>query len=201
MCSESRHEALKAYTIRFEALKNPGIIYLNPLLDTVYLNSNVPPYFKILLSDIQAFDLEEEQGLRHYAISGDMDILYLADDASIEAFEGLDTLTVVYDGAADGRWSRERRRWIQEAGRECAFAAPEMSYELRFWEERGRKMEYYMNLWMAGRKYPPDVRVTAIRRGSMAKSMCEEDKAAFVLEGPRRPNGNYDPGYIIPSWE
>lgn len=110
MCSESRHEALKAYTIRFEALKNPGIIYLNPLLDTVYLNSNVPPYFKILLSDIQAFDLEEEQGLRHYAISGDMDILYLADDASIEAFEGLDTLTVVYDGAADGRWSRERRR-------------------------------------------------------------------------------------------
>lgn len=70
VCRESRGEALKVYTLRFELLASgPGIIYINPLVDIVFPNTEGrADMSETLLDDIAKFD-PLRRGARRLALN------------------------------------------------------------------------------------------------------------------------------------
>jgi hypothetical protein len=186
VCRESRSEALKVFTLRFELLASgPEVIYINPLLDTIYANFKWSNFLPMLLDDIRVFD-EEGRGVRLLALS--MSFFWGNYPALLHGdlpMDRLDGLTLVIEGVQESYW--------EEWDRDCALAPPVTEEELRLWEESGRRAGGYFYTAMHGRDVSPVFSVLTIRRGDAARGLNEDDRKYYVLEGPMRPHMDHDP--------
>jgi hypothetical protein len=176
VCHESREMALKVYTLRFEVLAYGFYtIYINPLLDTIYMNFKWDPEFRdILLSDMKAFD-EEEIGIKNLALplwngSGDLDRLPL---------NSLSSLTLVIEDSVEPYW--------QDWDEDTVLVAPITEQEVTRWEKGGRGACVTLDAAIQGREKYPVFNIAAIRRGDAARALTLEDWRFTALHGPRRP--------------
>jgi hypothetical protein len=191
VCHESREEALKVYTLRFEVLASGAYtVYLNPLLDTIYGNFKWQSEFMdILMSDVKAFD-GEEIGVRNLALPLHFGSIGW-DRLSLDT---LSSVTLVIEDSVEPYW----QGWDGDT----VLVAPATDLEVRRWEKEGRKASVSFEAAIHDRKKAPVLNIAAIRRGDAARALSEEDGKFSVLQDPRRPHIDHDfipPG--VAQWD
>ena len=184
-CHESREVALKVYTLRFEVLAcRFYTIYINPLLDKIYMNFKWDPEFRdMLLGDMKAFD-GEEIGIRHLALplcNGlvGWDRLHL---------DSLSSLTLVIEDSLEPYW--------QDWGEDAVLISPTTNTEVRKWEKEGRVASVTFETAMQGREKRLVLNIAAIRRGDPARALVAKNQRFSALQGPRRPHRDHD---VVPA--
>ncbi|KAE9377963.1 hypothetical protein N431DRAFT_435126 [Stipitochalara longipes BDJ] len=185
VCHESREMALKVYTLRFEVLAcGSYTIYINPLLDMIYMNFKWDPEFRdMLLSDMKAFD-EEEIGIKNLALPLCNGLV----GWSRLPLDSLDSLTLVIEDSFEPYW--------QDWDEDTALVAPTTEREVRRWEREGQGACVTFETAIQGREKRPVLNIAAIRRGDAARALSVEDRNFSALQGPRRPHINYD---VVPA--
>lgn len=176
VCRESRREALKVWTLRFELLASGDeVIYINPLLDTIYVNLKWFELVGILLNDIRAFD-EAKRGVRSLALGISFfwsNQLWISDPGRFPTAD-LGSLTLVIEGEREPYWSE----WDES----CAFVRPTTDQEIRSWEERGMAARDVLHRAMKEKDQLLDFKIVAIRRGAEARALDDEDREHCVVE-------------------
>jgi hypothetical protein len=219
VCQESRQEALRVWRIKFVPAsysmfsgsgggggggggdRRTGVevqrpIYINPVLDTIYINLKWAELLPILLDDIRAFDDVDGRGSQSLALNigffcGNSHFV-LSNEARFIGPELQRLTLVVEDG--ESYWA--------EWDRSCAFVAPATTQEMQDWETWGRRARGLLDQEMQARgKNGPELKIVAIRRGDEARTLDDEDKEHCILQEPMRPNPDFDPmPDIVPSW-
>jgi 2EXR family protein len=189
VCHESRKEALKVYTLRFEVLASGAYtIYLNPVLDTVYGNFKWQSEFMaILMHEMKAFD-EEEIGIRNLALP--LRYGWIGWNSS----RTLSSLTLIIENSFEPYWED----WDEDT----VLVVPTTDSEVRTWEQEGREASAAFESANRGRENVPVLKFAAIRRRDAARVLSEEDRKFPVLQGPMRPHIDYDsipPG--VAEWD
>jgi 2EXR family len=189
VCHESRKEALKVYTLRFEVLASGAYtIYLTPVLDTVYGNFKWQSEFMaILMHEMKAFD-EEEIGIRNLALP----LCY--GWTGWNSSRTLSSLTLIIENSFEPYWED----WDEDT----VLVAPTTDSEVRTWEQEGREASAAFESANRGRENVPVLKFAAIRRRDAARVLSEEDRKFPILQGPMRPHVDYDsipPG--VAEWD